>query len=86
MNDSISLSELRTAQTAVIQDLRGGYAFRSRLAALGFTPGARVKMLQNLGHGPILVCVRDTRFALGRREAQKVIVSEETENNGHTGD
>jgi ferrous iron transport protein A len=47
---------------------------RSRLAALGFTPGAVVKMLQNLGHGPILVTVRDTRIALGRGEARRIWV------------
>jgi ferrous iron transport protein A len=46
----------------------------SRLAALGFTIGAEVTMVQNFGHGPLIVLVRDTRVALGRGEAAKVLV------------
>jgi ferrous iron transport protein A len=47
----------------------------SHLAPLGFTPGARVEMVQNFGHGPVIVMVRGTRIALGRGEAQKIIVT-----------
>jgi len=42
------------------------------MASLGFTPGAKVRMLQNFGHGPLIVLLRDTRVALGRGEARKV--------------
>ncbi|MBU1749340.1 MAG: ferrous iron transport protein A [Chloroflexi bacterium] len=31
-------------------------------------------MVQNYGHGPIIVTVRDTRIALGRGEAGKIWV------------
>jgi ferrous iron transport protein A len=71
------LSELRSEESAAIESLRGGAGFRSRLAALGFTPGTRIKMLQNQGHGPIIVTVRDTRIALGRGEAYKIWVKSE---------
>lgn len=79
MNNVYSLSELKTGETAFIQELQGGYALRSRLAALGFTPGAEVKMIQNLGHGPLIVSLRDTRIALGRGEAQKILIRLEKE-------
>jgi len=46
----------------------------ARLASLGFAPGVEVQMLQNFGHGPLIVLVRDTRVALGRGEAMKVLV------------
>jgi len=68
------LSELPTGQSAIVQDLRGGYGFRSRLAVLGFTPGVEITMLQNLSHGPIIVNLRDTRIALGRGEAKRILV------------
>ena len=58
-----------------IQNIRGGHNFLSRLASLGFTPGARLQVVQNYGHGPIIVNVRDTRVALGRGEAAKILVS-----------
>lgn len=72
MNHICSLSDLRTGETGVIHQLDGGHSFRSRLAVLGFTPGAQVKVVQNLGRGPMIVNVRDTRVALGRGEAQKI--------------
>jgi len=45
-----------------------------RMVSLGFTPGTEVTLLQNYGRGPLLVTVRDTRVALGRGEALKVLV------------
>jgi Fe2+ transport system protein FeoA len=46
----------------------------SGLAALGFTPGARLRVMQNFGHSPVIVSVRDTRVALDRGEATKIRV------------
>jgi len=46
------------------------------MAALGFTPGAEVHMVQNFGRGPIIVMVRGTRIALGKGEADQVRVKE----------
>jgi len=76
-HNSRRLTTLNSGESAVIQSLSGGVSFRSRLAALGFTPGASVRMLQNLGHGPVLVTIRDTRIALGRGEACKIHVRPE---------
>jgi ferrous iron transport protein A len=70
------LGGLETGQTAVIHDFDAGHTLVSRLSALGFTPGARVTMIQNFGHGPVIVNIRDTRIALGRGEAAKVRVRE----------
>jgi len=75
MNEErIPLSALAPGEVGVMRQLAGGRGFVSRLAALGFTPGTEVTMVQNFGHGPIIVLVRDTRIALGRGEAGKVQV------------
>ncbi|MBC8248463.1 MAG: ferrous iron transport protein A [Anaerolineales bacterium] len=75
MNEQrISLGDLPTGEVGVVRQLAGGRGFISRLAALGFTLGAEVAMVQNFGHGPLIVLVRDTRVALGRGEAAKVLV------------
>ena len=68
------LSNLAPGEVGIVQSLAGGRGFVGRLAALGFTPGAEVTMVQNFGHGPVIVIVRDTRIALGRGEARKVQV------------
>lgn len=47
------------------------------MLTLGFTPGTRVTVIQNYGHGPLIVRVRDTRVALGRGEAEKILVRRE---------
>ena len=70
----ISVSEMRVGEEGTVLTYQGGHSFRSRLATLGFTPGARVVMAQNYGHGPLIVSVRGTRVALGRGEATKIIV------------
>ena len=69
-----SLGDLAPGEVGIVQGLSGGRGFVSRLAALGFTPGAEVTMVQNFGHGPIIVIVRGTRIALGRGEAGRVLI------------
>lgn len=68
------LSDVETGARAVVNRVIGGREFNSRMASLGFTPGAEVAVVQNYGHGPIIVSVRDTRVALGHGEALKVLV------------
>jgi ferrous iron transport protein A len=72
--DGVHLSSVSTGGSVQILEMQGGHGFLSRLASLGFTPGARLRVVQNYGHGPIIVSLRDTRIALGRGEAQKILV------------
>lgn len=66
------LNDVEPGTEGVIRRLAGGQAFVSRLAALGFSIGAKLTVLQNFGRGPLIVLVRDTRVALGRGEARLV--------------
>jgi ferrous iron transport protein A len=67
-----TLGELVAGQTGRVLDVLGGAQVVSRLAALGFVPGTPVAMVQNFGRGPVIVELRGTRVALGRREAGRV--------------
>lgn len=58
----------------MISGFEAGHTLISRLSALGFTPGAEVHMVQNFGQGPVIVAIRETRIALGRGEAMRVLV------------
>jgi Fe2+ transport system protein FeoA len=73
-SNHLNLGTVPTGQSVCIRAMRGGHEFRSRLASLGFTPGARLTVLRNPGRGPIIVSLRDTRVALGRGEAVKILV------------
>ena len=72
----VSLSDVRSGRSVRISRMTGGHHFLSRLASLGFTPGADLQVVQNYGRGPIIVILRDTRVALGRGEAQKILVEQ----------
>jgi Fe2+ transport system protein FeoA len=74
IQNSISLADLKTGEVAKITALNAGRNLNSRLSTLGFTLGVLVFMTHNYGHGPIVVTVRDTRIALGRGEAQTILV------------
>ena len=69
-----TLIDLEVGARGVVRQLRGGKEFANRIATLGFTIGAEISVIQNYGRGPVIVAVRDTRVALGRGEAAKVLV------------
>jgi ferrous iron transport protein A len=73
-NVSILLGELGAGQTARLECFHAARSLMNRLAVLGFLPGQEIKMVQNFGHGPVIVTVRDTRVALGRHEAEQITV------------
>jgi ferrous iron transport protein A len=72
--NGVSLGTVRNGELVQIRKMRGGHQFLSRLASLGFTPGAELQVVQNYGRGPIIVSLRGTRVALGRGEAEKILV------------
>jgi ferrous iron transport protein A len=76
---SLTLADLKPGEHAVLLEIRAGKGATGRLASLGFTPGVELEMTQNYGHGPLLVTVRGTRVALGRREAKGLVVKRNEE-------
>jgi Fe2+ transport system protein FeoA len=71
---ALFLDQLPTGALGKVRALRGGSQLASRLATLGLTPGTPLAVLRNNAHGPLLVMVRETRLALGRGEASKILV------------
>jgi ferrous iron transport protein A len=69
----VALDALPIGASAIVRALRGGSELAHRLAALGLTEGASFVVLQNPRRGPLLVRVRDTRIAIGRGEAAKIL-------------
>jgi len=69
-----TLCDLTPGQSATILEFTGGHAVNKRLASLGFTPGVTVSTIRNNLNGPLIVMVRGTQVALGRGEAEKIIV------------
>jgi ferrous iron transport protein A len=68
------LSDVRQGEEVTLSTVRVSLELTSRLTSLGLTPGVLLKVLQNYGRGPIIVNVRGTHVALGRGEADKILV------------
>ena len=71
---SVPLVDLPSGTKTMVRQLTGGPVFTGRLAAMGVAVDSPLEVLQNRGRGPVLVLVRDTRIALGRGEAAKILV------------
>jgi len=54
--------------------IRGGRRMRKRLADLGLNLGMTVRVLQREGRGPLILAVKDSRLAVGRGMAHKILV------------
>jgi ferrous iron transport protein A len=72
----VELDRIPSGTQGVVRRIGGGKEFANRLAAMGLSVGSRIQVLQNREQGPVLVLVRETRIALGRGEAIKILVEE----------
>jgi Fe2+ transport system protein FeoA len=54
-------------------EINAGRRLRRRLTELGLIPGVEFQIMQDEG-GPLLLAIRDSRLALGRGAASKIIV------------
>ncbi|MCX7857730.1 MAG: ferrous iron transport protein B [Deltaproteobacteria bacterium] len=69
----VPLLLMEEGEEGIVEEIQGGERLISRLAGLGITEGVHVRMLRNI-QGPLMVLASDTRIALGRGEAKKIIV------------
>ncbi len=69
------VADLPSGAEATVCALTGGHDFCSRIANLGFTLGAPLRVRQNYGRGPVVVALRGTLVALGRAEARRILVA-----------
>ncbi len=69
-----SLAQLPCDSRAIVSALPHSHGLAKRLISMGLTPGAEVRVLQNRGHGPLIIEVHGARLALGRGQAARVIV------------
>jgi ferrous iron transport protein A len=71
-----SLNQQPERSCCRIKEFQGTPRFISRITAIGLTVGARLKVVQNRRHYPVLVSARDTMIALGPGEAAHIWVEE----------
>ncbi len=78
ISDSLKpLSDIRKGDGGILEVMQAGRGLACRLTALGLTPGATVEMIQNYGHGPLIVNVRGTHVALSRGMARHLLIKQD---------
>ena len=70
------LKEGRNHHTYQVQEINTELNLERRLEALGLTTGYNITILNNDKKGAITVRFRGTRFALGKRIADNIVVEE----------
>ena len=70
------LKEGKNGRTYTVEEIHIELNLERRLEALGLTQGSQITVLNNGKKGALSVRFRGTRFALGRRIADNIIVKE----------
>jgi ferrous iron transport protein A len=70
----VPLGLLRLGDRAEVVEINSGKHPCARIEDMGFRVGKTVEMLNNEGRGPLLIKVDESRLALGRGMAMKIIV------------
>lgn len=71
--DLSPLFSLDEGEEGIVERILGGERLIARLAGLGITEGVHLKVTRNI-QGLLIVIASDTRIALGRGEAKKILV------------
>ncbi len=70
---TMPLSMVSVGEHVRLIKVNAGEKLVCRLGSMGLTPGVEMRVLQDSG-GPKTICVRDSRIALGKGVAQKILV------------
>lgn len=63
-----------SGETVRIVSVEGGQGVRKRLADLGLNLGEVISVIQTNHHGPMILAVKESRLAIGRGVAHKIMV------------
>ncbi|MGL5513431.1 MAG: FeoA family protein [Sporomusa sp.] len=72
----VSLTGQREGCHCRIRHLYGSDRFIIRIASMGLIVGTNIEIIQNREHYPLLLYARDTIIAIGRKEADNILVEE----------
>ena len=68
------LSMASPGEKVKVAAIKAGWGLERRLADMGLTPGVQIKVVNSLGHGPVVIEVRGSRLALGHGISHKIMV------------
>jgi len=73
-----SLIQFPSNQVGVVYEINAGRSLEKRLISMGLYRGVEIKKL-NQSFGPVLISINQTKLALGRGIANKIIIEYQNE-------
>lgn len=70
------LSNIKEGTAVMIKCIDCGCGLRRRLSSLGLYDGKKIQVIKNDFRGPILIKVFNSKIAIGRGQAMKILVDE----------
>lgn len=74
--EKLTLSDSRAGRVYLLVGLEAGRELKEKVYSMGLNSGAKLKVINNSGHGPVGLEVRQTRLGIGRGMAAKIWVKE----------
>ena len=74
VNKEVNLSQLEPKSIGVVSRIVAEMKVVARLSGLGVTVGSKITVLDNRKRGPLLIKVRNTKIAFGRKDAEKILI------------
>ncbi len=74
--EDMKLIEVASGANVSVNRINGGHEATRRLADVGCLIGARITVIENVAHGPLLVNIGGKQLSLGRGMAEKIMVKE----------
>ncbi len=74
MEESMSLSELKPGNTAIVETINGGRHLRQKLVNFGMIPGSEVYVVRANRLGPMVLTVQGAQIMLGAGMTKRINV------------
>ncbi len=72
--ETINLVKAQPGRGYKVVGIAGGCEIQTRLASLGILPGQTIRIIRPSRIGPVLVCVKGSKVALGHGISRKILV------------
>jgi len=76
-NRNLPLSAVSAGKEVTLISISGGKGLKIKLIGMGLKEGMRIRVLHTRGFGRCVILAGNTRLAIGRGMAQKILVREE---------
>ena len=75
-NIFLPLAKCDNNKKLILRKIEGGVGIKNRLYSMGLIPGEIIKIINTDKKGPLIIEIKDTKIAIGRGMAMKILVEE----------